>query len=93
MCPLSLEEARRLVSKFVEKYNNEHLHSAIGYITPKDKLEGNEDRIFKTRDRKLQAAREARKKKCQALKINCQRTKDEEFGLRSSKTEIMYKIA
>jgi transposase InsO family protein len=35
--PLSLGDARRLVADFVEHYNNTRLHSAIGYITPKDK--------------------------------------------------------
>jgi len=39
------------------------LHSALGYITPKDKLEGNEQTIFQERDRKLEDARERRKLK------------------------------
>ena len=60
-CPLSLEDARRIVDGFVEYYNNERLHSAIGYITPKDKLEGREKEIFAERDRKLHEAREVRK--------------------------------
>jgi Integrase core domain len=34
--PLSMEDARRLVKGYVEHYNNVRLHSAIGYITPKD---------------------------------------------------------
>jgi len=37
------------------------LHSAIGYIATKDKLEGRDTLIFKERDQKLDAAREARK--------------------------------
>ena len=32
--PLSLQDARRLVSGFVQHYNTVRLHSAIGYITP-----------------------------------------------------------
>jgi transposase InsO family protein len=59
--PLSLEDARRIVSRFVEYYNTERLHSAIGYITPQDKLEGKEEAIFKERDRKLEEARQKRK--------------------------------
>jgi transposase InsO family protein len=59
--PLSLEDAQRLVSRFVEYYNTERLHSAIGYVTPKDKLEGKEQTIFKERDRKLENARQKRK--------------------------------
>ena len=59
--PLSLEDARRLVTKYVEHYNTVRLHSAIGYITPKDKLEGRAEFIAAERDRKLQEARERRK--------------------------------
>jgi len=61
--PLSLEDAKRLVTEFVEYYNTVRLHSALGYITPKDKLEGNEQTIFQERDRKLEDARERRKLK------------------------------
>jgi hypothetical protein len=60
-CPLCLEDARRIVDGFVEHYNTERLHSSIGYITPKDKLEGREKEIFAERDRKLHEARELRK--------------------------------
>ena len=38
-------------------------HSAIGYIEPVDKLNGRDQEIFKERDRKLEKARELRKKK------------------------------
>lgn len=62
-CPLSLEDARRVVGRFVDHYNAERLHSAIGYITPKDKLEGKEKDIFAERDRKLCEARELRKQR------------------------------
>jgi putative transposase len=63
--PLTLEDARRIVGKFVEHYNTVRLHSALGYITPKDKLEGRGKEIFDARDRKLEAARERRKEKRQ----------------------------
>jgi len=52
-CPLSLEDASRLVEGFEEHYNTNRLHSAIGYITPKDKMEGRDRQIFAERDRKL----------------------------------------
>ncbi len=64
--PLSLQEARSVVSEFVACYNNERLHSAIGYVTPKDKLQGRAEIIHAQRDAKLAAAREARKSKRQA---------------------------
>ena len=62
-CPVSLQEARRMVGEFVEHYNTKRLHSAIGYITPADKLAGREAQIFAERDRKLGAARQARQAK------------------------------
>jgi hypothetical protein len=58
--PLSLEDARRIVADYVTHYNTLRLHSAIGYITPKDKLEGRDEAIFAARDRKLAEARERR---------------------------------
>jgi transposase InsO family protein len=58
--PLSLEDARQLVAGFVDHYNHIRLHSAIGYVTPADKLAGREQAIFAQRDRKLAAARERR---------------------------------
>lgn len=59
--PLCLADAKRLVAGYVEHYNTARLHSAIGYVTPKDKLEGWDKEIFAERDRKLEAARELRK--------------------------------
>lgn len=58
--PLSLEEARRVVSEFVHHYNEVRLHSAVGYVTPMDKLRGRESEIFAERDRKLEEARNRR---------------------------------
>ena len=58
--PLDVKDAKRLVGDFVEFYNTLSLHSAIGYITPKDKREGRENIIFAERDRKLAEAREKR---------------------------------
>lgn len=66
--PLSLEDARRIVARYVEHYNTVRLHSAIGYVTPKDKLDGRETLIFAERDRKLEQARERRKEKRQAAR-------------------------
>ena len=39
------------------------LHSAIGYVTPADKLAGKEKHIFQQRDRKLAEAREQRRQR------------------------------
>jgi len=61
--PLSLEEARAQITSYIVHYNDERLHSSLGYIAPKDKLESREKIIFKDRDNKLETAREARKQK------------------------------
>jgi transposase InsO family protein len=66
--PLTLEDARRIVAKFVEHYNTVRLHSAIGYVTPQDKLHGRDKEILAVRDRKLEAARERRKQKRHAAR-------------------------
>jgi len=59
--PVSLDDAMRLVTQFIAFYNNERLHSAIGYVAPVDKLNGKAEEIFNARDKKLEAARAARK--------------------------------
>jgi hypothetical protein len=56
------------VVEAVDYYNTVRLHSAIGYVTPKDKLEGREQIIFAERDPKLREAREQRKARRQAAK-------------------------
>jgi len=61
--PLTLEDARRVVGEFVEHYNTVRLHSALGYVTPRDRLEGRHTEIYATRDRKLEEAREARRQR------------------------------
>ena len=59
--PISLEDALRIVGRYVEHYNQVRLHSAIGYVAPADKLAHREMEIFAARDRKLADARERRK--------------------------------
>jgi transposase InsO family protein len=45
----SLEEARAWVDAFVAWYNGEHLHSAIGFVTPSDRHEGRADAVLARR--------------------------------------------
>ena len=59
--PLSLDDCQRMVTNFVDHYNNVRLHSAINYVTPADKLQGQAETILAQRDVKLASAREARK--------------------------------
>lgn len=64
--PLSLEQARTVVTDFVRSYNHERLHSAIGYVTPADRLCGRHTAIQQRRDDRLHGAREKRRRARQA---------------------------
>jgi len=68
--PLTVEDAQRMVSKYVAYYNEQRLHGALGYITPKDKLEGRAKEIFDARDQKLAEARERRRAQRQAQRTH-----------------------
>lgn len=65
--PASLDEARSVVERFVEHYNNVRLHSAIGFITPSEHAAGRSPEIWKARDEKLHAARERRRARRNSL--------------------------
>jgi putative transposase len=65
--PLSIEDARRIIETWITHYNTIRLHSAIGYVAPKDKLEGRETQIFANRDQKLEEARRQRQIRRQAF--------------------------
>lgn len=66
--PADLDQARTVVREFVDHYNRVRLHSAIGYITPHDFLEGRSRTIWAERDRKLDEAREKRRQRREALR-------------------------
>jgi transposase InsO family protein len=65
---LSLKDARRIVGEYIEDYNYNRLHSAIGYIAPYDKLCGKAESIFKERDQRLEEARKRRRQNWQKKK-------------------------
>jgi hypothetical protein len=44
--PLSVEDARRIVTRYVEHHNTVRLHSSIGCVTPRDGLDGRHEAIF-----------------------------------------------
>jgi transposase InsO family protein len=67
--PISLEDAIRIVGRYVDHYNHVRLHSAIGYVAPADKLAGREAEIFAARDRKLDEARQRRKEGREAARL------------------------
>ena len=51
----------------VDLYNNVRLHSAIGYVTRKDMLAGQQIEIHTERDRKPEAARQQRQSRRQQV--------------------------
>jgi putative transposase len=55
----SLEEARAWARKFVDWYNNEHLHSGIGFVSPQSRHEGTASKQLAQR-RRVYAAAQAR---------------------------------
>jgi hypothetical protein len=65
----------------VGHYNKVRLHSAIGYVTPADKLEGRDKEIFAERDSKLEYAREQRRKRRQALRAKNPRQEGAEYDI------------
>ena len=58
--PDSESEANRVVAQYIDVYNHQRLHSAIGYITPWDKLQGLDVIIFQEREYKLLMAQKHR---------------------------------
>ena len=63
------DQGMAVTGKYIRHYNEERLHSAIAYVTPKDKLEGREQVIWKRRDEQLENARVHRAKKRQVQHI------------------------
>ena len=53
----SLGQAENIITEYVEYYNQERLHSSIGYVAPVKKLQGLEPIIFKERKAKLADAK------------------------------------
>lgn len=58
--PRNLEEAKDFIGEFIEYYNYGRLHSAIGYVTPYDRLIGLDAELQITRKEKLKDARQRR---------------------------------
>lgn len=67
-----LEAALAIITRYVEYYNHVRLHSAIGYVTPWDFLQGRAKEIQDIRDQRLEEAREKRRlnRQAQSLKVS-----------------------
>ena len=60
-CPLTKDDATDVIGRYIEYYNNERLHSATGYVSPHDKLNGKAEDIQKKRDQNLKQRRQERR--------------------------------
>ena len=65
---LGMVDARRLADRLARCYNDERRHSAVGYVTPNDQLEGREVLILANGKRKLAEARQRRSLAAQQAK-------------------------
>jgi putative transposase len=52
----NLDQAREWMARFVDWYNNEHLHSGIGYVTPQQRHDGSAQVILEIRNRTFEKA-------------------------------------
>ena len=53
----SIDHARSWYADFVHWYNTEHLHSALGYVTPQQRRSGEAEAIYATRNETIANAR------------------------------------
>lgn len=57
----SFTEAKAVIARIIDDYNNRRLHSSLNFLRPVDYYRGNPDALLAQRRRKLQEARELRK--------------------------------
>lgn len=58
---IDLEDLKHQIECYITHYNTRRLHSALGYITPLEMLNGKQQQIFNERRAKLKRAQEIRK--------------------------------
>ena len=74
------EYAERLIDRLIDCYNEVRLHGAIGYVTPRDMLEGRAPAVQAERERKLKDARERRRLANKEMKIKLKTHRETEDG-------------
>ena len=84
----SLEEARAWVERFVYWYHHEHLHSAIGFVSPLDRHEGRAESILERRRAVYEAARRRHPERWSTGKTRAWRTSDEVWLNPSTSTRL-----
>lgn len=67
---IDLDDLKRQIAAYIDYYNTERLHSALGYITPQDMLAGRQHEIFQTRKEKLARAKKLRKQQQRSLALS-----------------------
>lgn len=67
--PQTVDEARKLLTKFEQHYNCVRLHSSIDYVTPEAKLNGKATEVLALRDQRLEDARAKREAKARGNKL------------------------
>ena len=53
----TIEEAREWMIRFVNWYNNEHMHTGLCYVTPAQRRKGEDKKIFENRNNTFELAR------------------------------------
>jgi len=67
----SLDAARAWVERFVRWYNEEHRHSAINYVTPRERHEGRHIEVLAQRKQVYEAARARHPERWSGAIRNC----------------------
>lgn len=69
----SIEHCRQWLNDFAIRYNGEHLHSGINYVTPKSRHEGEDVEILRRRKETLEQARAKHPERwIQGKTLNCE---------------------
>ncbi len=58
---LTIDDARHQIDDYIKHYNNNRLHSSLGYLTPNDIIAGKEKQLLGIREIKLKVAKKKRK--------------------------------
>jgi hypothetical protein len=72
----SIEQGRDWVTVFVHWYNNDHLHSAIRFVTPADRHSGRELEVLERRTHVYEQARARHPERCSGNVRNWQPIKE-----------------